>query len=213
MKPDTRLEAVLSEINCSTLADVGCDHGKVAVGAVLSGRAARVIATDISSKSLLKTQALAAKYKVSDKVECIAGDGLEPVGGRADQTVIAGLGGISIVGILERSGIPERAVLVPHTDSFALRAYLYQKGARVSKDYYVACGKKFYPIIVVDNAGEKYSEGEFFFGKNLPRTEAFRQMLIARRITLTEKGKRALPDSQIVAEYAQLRELCLKLEI
>ena len=49
-----RLGAALKFIDCDTLADVGCDHGKAGIAAIRTGRAKRVIMTDISKKSLSK---------------------------------------------------------------------------------------------------------------------------------------------------------------
>ena len=59
---DKRLKQILSEINCEALADVGCDHGKLSVAAVITGRAKKAYAIDISEKSLIDKLERYRKY-------------------------------------------------------------------------------------------------------------------------------------------------------
>ncbi|MGB4033262.1 MAG: tRNA (adenine(22)-N(1))-methyltransferase TrmK, partial [Christensenellales bacterium] len=62
MRLDNRLNAILNEIKAQRLADIGADHGKLIVSAVLTGRAETGIAVDISPQSLEKAKNLAKKY-------------------------------------------------------------------------------------------------------------------------------------------------------
>ena len=51
----TRLENIVKLCdNVSTIADIGCDHGYVSAELILSNKCDRVIATDISERSLNK---------------------------------------------------------------------------------------------------------------------------------------------------------------
>ena len=62
------MQAVLSLIKGGeTLCDVGTDHGKLPVAALLSGKAGSAIATDISAASLQKARLLAEKENVPQK--------------------------------------------------------------------------------------------------------------------------------------------------
>ena len=56
---DERLTAIATLIKGGTVADVGCDHGKLGYYLVSTDRAERVIATDISAPSLQKAYELA----------------------------------------------------------------------------------------------------------------------------------------------------------
>ena len=69
-----RLGAALGLIDCDTLADVGCDHGKAGIAAIRTGRAKRVILTDISEKSLSKARASAEYFGID--ADCRVGDGM-----------------------------------------------------------------------------------------------------------------------------------------
>ena len=130
-----RLDSVYRRIGwCDTLADVGCDHGKLAVRALQEGVTDRAIATDVSAPSLTKATLLADKCGVD--LECRVGDGLEPLAPyEADLVVIAGLGGKEIVDILRlASWSPARLLLVPHRDAPWVRKYLSLSGYAVVYD-------------------------------------------------------------------------------
>ncbi|MDE6275176.1 MAG: class I SAM-dependent methyltransferase [Clostridia bacterium] len=165
-----RLTAVADEVDGKRLADVGCDHGKVSVACLLAGKVERVIACDISSKSLQKAVDLAKEYQVKG-IEFRAGDGLQVIkDGEVDCVVIAGMGGNEIMSIL--SHIPQgikRLVLSPHRNAIELRAFLSGKGVYIAKDYVVKDGAKFYDVIVAEvNSGKdcNLDRRQLLLGKN-----------------------------------------------
>jgi tRNA A22 N-methylase len=111
------------EKNIRTLADVGCDHGLLAISLSLSGRFKRVIGVD-SSERALQDGAIALHQKLLDTlnsteelqrwrerdghvnsvfpVEFRVGSGLEALQpGEADAVCIAGMGVDSMIQILE----------------------------------------------------------------------------------------------------------------
>ncbi|MDE6474698.1 MAG: class I SAM-dependent methyltransferase [Clostridia bacterium] len=165
-----RLTAVVKEIEGKRLADVGCDHGKVSIAALLEGKVERVIACDISSKSLQKAIDLADKCRVKH-IEFRAGDGLQVIeDGEVSCVVIAGMGGNEIMSILSR--IPrgvKRLVLSPHRNVVELRQFLSEKDIYIDKDYIVKDGRKFYDIIVaqVDSGKDcALDRRQLLLGKN-----------------------------------------------
>ena len=165
-----RLTAVAGEVAGKCLADVGCDHGKVSIDCLLQGRVQRVIACDISPKSLQKAIDLAEKYAVKD-IEFRAGDGLQVIkDGEVDCVVIAGMGGKEIMCIL--SHIPQgvkRLVLSPHRNTVELRKFLRDRQVYIAKDYIVKDGRKFYDIIVaeiVDGKDCELDRRQLLLGKN-----------------------------------------------
>ena len=76
MNIDKRLESIVNEIDGDTLVDVGCDHGKVTFEAIKRGKVKKVIATDISQKSLDKCVKLINKANIQN-VDFRCGDGLD----------------------------------------------------------------------------------------------------------------------------------------
>ncbi|MDE6211311.1 MAG: class I SAM-dependent methyltransferase [Clostridia bacterium] len=165
-----RLTAVVKEVKGKSLADVGCDHGKVSIACLLEGKVKRVIACDISSKSLQKAVDLADKCQVND-IEFRAGDGLQVIeDGEVSCVVIAGMGGNEIMSILSR--IPQgvkRLVLSPHRNAVELRRFLSGRDIYIDKDYVVKDGRKFYDIIVAQvNSGKDCAldRRQLLLGKN-----------------------------------------------
>ena len=60
IRADKRLAAIGDCVEGRCVADIGCDHGKLACGLVAEGRAERAIATDISAACLVKARELAS---------------------------------------------------------------------------------------------------------------------------------------------------------
>ncbi len=153
-KLDKRLRAVVDNIDGDTLADIGCDHGKVAVCALLEKRSENAIACDISEKSLGKAVELAKAYGLTN-ISFRVGDGFGPLdNNEADCAVIAGMGGREIMSILgDRKGI-KKFVLVAHKNSIELRDFLSLNNLYIQKDFKVEQSGKFYDVIVaVDGEG------------------------------------------------------------
>lgn len=174
IKTDKRLLAILNEVEGDTLADIGCDHGKVVISAVLSGKAKKGIAIDISSDSLNKAILLAAQHNVDKDIEFIAGDGLTPIQNqKPDCIVIAGLGGNEITKILSKKEVKSKYILVAHQDVAVLRKYLMENAFFVHKDYVIKESERFYDIIVATKGESNYSIKELYTGKNKPFSEDY----------------------------------------
>lgn len=153
---DERLTAVVARIPYGSVADVGCDHGKLGYYLVSTDRATNVIATDISVPSLNKAKELAKENGVSHLIETRAGDGLNPISsGEVDTVVIAGLGGDVIADILSRAREDGKEfahfVLSPNTHPEKVRDELSRSGHIIASDGLTECANKYYTIISSDN--------------------------------------------------------------
>lgn len=210
MNPDPRLCAILSEADGKVLCDVGTDHGYIAVGALLKGKAERVVAADVSEKCLAKCVALAREKGVESRLKAFVSDGFSEIDDDIDVAVIAGLGGYETIKILKNAEIlgrvPEKLVLCPHQNAKELRAYL--KNYCIEKDYVVKSGTKFYPVIVALKGGDGYRDEELEFGKNMPPTHDFDEMISTRKRVLEERfSGREMPDA-VRREYEEILRLC-----
>ncbi|MDR0697463.1 MAG: class I SAM-dependent methyltransferase [Christensenellaceae bacterium] len=172
---DNRLASIVKEINCNSLADIGCDHGKVAIAALLENRARHVIASDISINSLNKVKELSLKYGISDHIDFICGNGLVALPILPDCAVIAGLGAHTIINILTTPRLPMNLILSPNSCAKALREFLNKSKWHIKKDYIVESHRRFYTIILVDTtlSGIPYSHEELIWGKNDPSSNEF----------------------------------------
>jgi tRNA (adenine22-N1)-methyltransferase len=136
-KLSPRLAAVAAEIvPGSRVADIGTDHGRLPLWLAASGLAAYCLATEKSVALLARVARAGAGAPWSRRLAYRAGDGLEAIrpGDRIDTIVIAGLGGRTIVRILDtaagRSPMLTRLALQPRSETALARRWLSEHGWR-----------------------------------------------------------------------------------
>ena len=183
------------------ICDVGTDHGKLPVAALLSGRASSAIAIDISASSLAKARLLAESENVP--LRCICGDGLTPLRkGETDVVVIAGMGGAEIVRILENAPCTfSRYLLLPHRDAPMVRGYLREKNARILRDVVVREGRHFYFAIEATYA-LPWEERSLYFGTEGSAFPAYRRA----RLEKIEKLLTLKSDPSLESEKEELTD-------
>lgn len=180
LKLGIRLNAILQEIDyVDTIADIGTDHGKLVVSAVLCNRAKKAIAVDISELCLKKAQQLATSKGVERQIEFFVGDGFSPIKARVDIAIIAGMGGLEIMHIMNKD-IANKYILVPHQDGYLLRKFLQDNDFFIEKDYVVK-DTKFYDIIVAIKGKNNYNNTELFLGKNYPESAFYGERNLYRK--------------------------------
>lgn len=167
---DARLQTIADLARCETVADIGCDHGKLSYYLVSTDRAKKAIATDISAESLEKAEELAYANGAEGLIDLRVGDGLAPVkSGEADMVVIAGLGGDVISGIIKRAYSEGKRfdcfLLSPNTHPEKVRRILTSVGHNIVEDKTIMCGKKAYTIIKSKEGGGTLDELQEIFGK------------------------------------------------
>ena len=204
-----RINEILSYVRpCKTFADIGCDHGKIAVAVLKSGICEKVIASDVSSKSLQKARDL-ADNELIDGLITVVSDGFDEISEHVDEAVIAGMGGEEIIKILsKRADFPARLILQPMKSADKLRRYLVETiKTPIEKDHMFFDGEKYYDLIVSDTSYPffAYSEEDFIWGRdNDGSSEDFKRYLRS----LTETYRLALP---FVSDEKAERELKDKL--
>ena len=175
---DERLTAVASLVDYGSVADVGCDHGKLGFYLLGTDRASGVIATDISEGSLQKARQLA--YDNDLPMQTRLGDGLAPIAdGEVDTVIIAGLGGDVISEILARARAEHKSfkhfVLSPNTHPEKVRKELLLKGHTVVFDDIVECAGKRYTLIKSNLCESVLDELQIEFGAFYAENERFLQ--------------------------------------
>ena len=136
---------------------------------IREGRSPRVIMSDISEGSLAKARETFELARLSDRVKAAdfrIGDGLETIeSGEVDEIIIGGLGGHTIVQILdadiEKSKSFNRLVLQPRKHSGALRYYLYTHGWDIESETLASEGKFACEIITAAPATEDRREAPY----------------------------------------------------
>lgn len=127
---DPRLRIVVELVPPrSRVADIGTDHGRLPRWLLSGGRAAHCIATERTARRLESVRGFGPGHPLAGLLELRWGDGLEPLTGAdpVDVVTITGLGGRSIVRILDRigGGRPRRLVLQPQSEAAELRRWLF----------------------------------------------------------------------------------------
>lgn len=164
-----RLKQIIDMVPASdTVADIGCDHGKVAVTLIQSGKAKRVVCGDISPGSLDKARKLAHASGLSQSVALRRGDGLSVLAvGEADVAVIAGMGGELIIRLLDKDAdkAPGTLVLSCNRDTAQLRQWLVTHGYRLEDEVLLFENGHLYPIIrAVKGESRELTDIELEFG-------------------------------------------------
>ena len=105
LKPEGRLAEITSRVAFGvSVLDVGTDHGYIPIYLAENGIAAQIFASDVSTGPLETAKRNAEKRGLSDKITFLLADGIpEAVAPLVDTIIIAGMGGETITGILERA--------------------------------------------------------------------------------------------------------------
>jgi len=171
----SRLLTAAALVSCGkTVCDVGCDHGKLSLYLIQSGKAQKIIATDINKMPLQKAIDLFAENGLSHKAEFYLTDGLQNITDTDDIThvVICGLGGDTMAQIIENAPFIKhnkvKLVLIPAQSGNKIRQYLYHSGFEITGETTVGENKKFYSAICAEYTGIKFDCTDFdcFVGKS-----------------------------------------------
>lgn len=136
-----------------SVADIGTDHGYVPMLLVKKGVSPYAIMSDISSGSLAKAvETFSLVGLKTDESQFRIGDGLDGINaGEVDDIIVAGLGGLTIAGILDADVDKTRSfrklILQPRKHSGNLRYYLYTHGYDIVSEVLVPEGKFICEII------------------------------------------------------------------
>ncbi len=197
----------------SAVADIGCDHGKLAVWLALSGRHSHIIATDVAPLPLKRAQQAVAHFGCGGIVSCRLGSGLEPLQkGEVQDVVIAGLSGETIAEILapyNRIAQPNmQLILLPTTRHPFLRAWLYEHGFCISKERIVHENKRYYTVISAHYTGQSTRVSDVFcqLGLTALCEDALVQGYINARLNVLRKqalglcGEAAVQHQKLIQE-------------
>lgn len=144
------------------VADIGTDHGYIPVNLIKNCKASKVIASDISKKSLQKAKYYVKQNNMQDCIDTRLGNGIDILKtDEADSIVIAGMGGVLISDILkkdyDKKFIKNTPVLIlqPVQQVKELRYYLYENNFKIIDEHIIKDLEKIYHIIVAKKHFEK----------------------------------------------------------
>jgi tRNA (adenine22-N1)-methyltransferase len=147
------MKAVVNLVQpCNSIADIGCDHGYVAIELVQSHICSHVIAMDINKGPLEKALANIRKQNMTDKIETRLSNGTKALNpSEVDGIICAGMGGKLIISILEEGrevvSDMEQIILQPQSEIGDVRFYLRSNGFKIIQEDMVFEDGKYYPMM------------------------------------------------------------------
>lgn len=172
----SRLEFIASKVSGGRgVADIGTDHAILPIMLRCGGYEGYIAAGDINEGPLKKAQRGLHEAEIDD-VELVLCDGLDGIdGSMVDTVIVAGMGGDTITGILDRGlyDMPEWAersdyklILHPVTKPEILRYWLINNGFRITLETYIEDNDVLCQIICAE-PGESahYKDAELYVGR------------------------------------------------
>jgi len=151
------------------VADIGCDHGYLSIYLLTEGIAKTCIASDINEQPLLSAVRNAEKYGVREKMEFYLSDGVRNIPRDFDTLVCAGMGGDTMIHILEAApwlkSDKYRMILQCQSKTPMLRQYLSENGWRIAEETVLRDGRFLYTVMEIWWQPEypKLTEAETYF--------------------------------------------------
>lgn len=133
------------------VADVGCDHGYLAIHLVQSGISPKVYASDIRPAPLESAVKNAGTYGVSERISFYLSDGVNKIPRDFDTLVCAGMGADVMVSILRAAPWLQdgqyRLVLQCQSKTPVLRRYLSETGWEIQREQVLRDGRFLYTVL------------------------------------------------------------------
>lgn len=174
MQLSKRLEAIVKLAGrCRCVADVGTDHGYIPIYMTEHHLTEKAIAMDVNKGPLERARRNIRAYRMEQQITARLSDGLTELKEKeADCVIIAGMGGLLTIRILEAGkevlkAVP-KLVLQPQSEIGQVRRFLAEHGYRITAEDMVQDDGKYYPVMRAEQGRqEEWTEQEYTFGKYL----------------------------------------------
>ena len=159
------------------VADVGCDHGYLGIHLLKEEIATSVIAADINEGPLQSAIRNADKFGVRDRIAFYLSDGVKSIPRDFDTLVCAGIGGDTMISILEAApwlkDSKYRLVLQCQSRRPELRKYLYEQGFCITKETLAKDSHFIYPVMeVIYSPSPALSAGQYHISPALLNSQS-----------------------------------------
>ena len=195
MKISKRLKAISNFItDNSNVIDVGCDHALLDIYLFNNKKNIKLIASDINSGPLEQAKKNIEKYGCNIKVKL--GSGISTIEKDTDTIVIAGMGGDTIIDILnddlEKLDNIKNLVISPQSEWKKTREFICELGFIIEDEIIIEEHNKFYLIIKFVKGNKKYSSTELEYGPILLKTKSkgfikYYKLLLEEKIKILKK--------------------------
>ena len=151
------------------VADIGCDHGYLGIHLLTEGIASSMIEADVNEAPLQSALHNAHKYGVADRMSFYLSDGAQRIPRDFDTLVCAGMGGDTMIHILDRAPWLKdpryRLILQCQSKTPMLRHFLSEEGWAIRQEAVLRDGKFLYTVMVVefDPEAPRLTPGQCYF--------------------------------------------------
>lgn len=199
------------------VADIGCDHGYLSIHLLKCGIASTVIAADVNEGPLQNAIQNAEKFGVKDQIRFYLSDGAKSIPRDFDTLVCAGMGGDTMVSILEAAPWLQdrqyRLILQCQSKTPMLRQYLSEHGWRINRETVLQDGKFLYTVLEVIWQPEypRLISWQYYFPPALLETPSkdlpayYQRLLFSLRRAISGRGEQA--DPQMILALQELEAL------
>ncbi len=182
------------------VADIGCDHGYLGIYLLKNGIASSMIEADINEGPLQSALHNAHKYGVADKMRFYLSDGVRNIPRDFDALVCAGMGGDTMIHILESApwlrDSHYRLILQCQSKTPMLRRYLSDQGWHIAKESVLRDGKFLYTVMEVRwqpdavplSAGQCYISPALLEHSGPVLREYYDRIMDGLRLAVTHQG-------------------------
>ncbi|MBP9988080.1 MAG: SAM-dependent methyltransferase [Ruminococcus sp.] len=219
LKPRLSITASMVRQN-SRIADVGTDHAYLPAFLILNGMAESAIASDLRTGPLENAKSTVKAYGLEKKVELRLSDGLECIcSDEVDDVVIAGMGGILISEILEKSNGFMREnlkfIFQPQSHDEVLRKWLFDNGFEILEEKSCFEDEKVYIAMSAAYTGKISSHGqaEIMFGNYPSLSDESSKAFVNKKLKRIHTRINALEKTETQADELELlKEIVLEIE-
>ena len=194
------------------LADVGTDHVYLPLWLLQHGRIESAIASDINTLPLDHARATAREYGVTEHMDFRLCPGLAKIRAEeCDAIAIAGMGGETILGILEAAPWTHDGahtlILQPQTKAGLLRRWLCGHSYRFLSETLVRDKEQLYVVFrVTAGTGQELSEADALAGFLL-RSDPLYGEYLSQHLTKLKRARNGLAVSSLADKDARIAHL------
>ena len=150
------------------VADIGCDHALLSIYLVENGISNKVYAIDNKKGPLAKANENIELANLKDNIQTVLDDGLTHLPSDVDVAVMAGIGGLLAVQMLEKaSRIPETVIIQANNHLKELREYLSTNNYRIEQEAILLDSGLYYEIIKASRGKQTLTNEDKIFGPSL----------------------------------------------
>ena len=186
------------------VADIGCDHGYLGIYLLKNNIASHVISSDINEGPLNAAVFNSEKYGVRNKIQFFLSDGVRNIPRDFDALVCAGMGGDTMISILEAApwlkDSQYRLILQCQSKRPELRRYLSENGWFIREESVLKDGKFLYTVMeVIWLPGMELTPGGCHFSPALLKNPGkdlkafYRWVVGGLRMIVDNQGEKADP--------------------